>query len=177
MRNRLVVATLCGILATGCGPREEEAEPPHDAVVAAEDELRAANSRLLQAAQAGDATAFAAMFADDGEMKFPNEPPLVGPAAIQERTARDFALPGFRISWEVADWAISGSADLAVSRGSYDFGLTTPGGPVTDRGRFVGVWERNDAGEWKVTTDMISSDVPMDASAVDSASADTAAID
>ena len=172
MRNRLAVAVLYGILATGCGPREEP-EPEQDAVVAAEDELRAADSRLLQAAQAGDATAFAAMFADDGELKFPNEPALVGPAAIQERTARDFAMPGFRINWEVSDWAISGSADLAVSRGNYEFGLTTPGGPITDRGRFVAVWERNDAGEWKVTTDMISSDVPMNAAPADSASADT----
>lgn len=116
--------------------------------------------RLLAAAQAGDAAAFAALFAPDGQLLFPNRPRVTGREAIQAASAEDFAVPGFRVEWQQSDVRIAQSGDLAVSTGSYQLTLTPPSGRIEDRGKYMTVWRKVD-GEWRVAADMINTDLPM----------------
>lgn len=138
---------------------DDEAGTTTDAA-SAEEEVRAADERMLAAARARDSVAFAGMFAEDGVLMFANEPALEGASTIRERVARDFGMQDFQVSWNANDFLVAESGDLAVERGSYEMSFTTPQGRVQDRGKFLTVWRKID-GEWKVAGDMISSDLPM----------------
>lgn len=140
----------------GCAP---QSNPAVD-LAAEEAAIEAVDQRLLAAARSRDAETFAAAFAADGELLFPNRPKATGQDAIREMVAADFAIPGFDVSWEQSKLLIAQSGDLAVSTGSYDLTLSPPEGPIEDRGKYMTVWRKVD-GEWRIAADMINTDLPM----------------
>jgi uncharacterized protein (TIGR02246 family) len=145
-----VLIALCGCAAQ-----------TNTAAIRAADEaaILAADQRLLAAAGSHDAEAFAAEFAADGELLFPNRPKARGREAIRETVAADFALPGFNVSWEQSKLMVSQAGDLAVSIGSYHLRLSLAEGPIDDRGKYMTVWRKID-GQWRVAADMINTDAP-----------------
>lgn len=151
-----MVALTSVVVISGCAA---QTSPAVDLALE-EQAISEADQRLLAAAQAGDAAAFAAIFAPDGEMLFPNRPRAIGQEAIQAAAAGDFAVPGFRVTWQQSNVMIAQSGDLAVSTGNYQLTLTPPSGRIDDRGKYMTVWRKVD-GEWRVAADMINTDVPM----------------
>lgn len=157
LRLRSVAAMMVVLIAgTACA-----ADSQRGVDVAAEEEaIREVDRQLLEAAQSGDAAAFAALFAPDGQLLFPNRPPAVGRDAIRRDAAENFAVPGFSVSWEASKYIVSEAGDLAASIGTYDLVLTPPQGRIEDHGKYMTLWRKVN-GEWLIAADMINSDLPM----------------
>jgi len=127
-----------------------------------EQAIRAVDQQMLTGAQSKDAAAFAAVFAPDGQLLFPNSPAVTGRDAIQAQAARDFATPDFTVSWEASRYIIAESGDLAASIGTYQLSGTSPAGPFQDHGKYMTLWRKVD-GQWLAAADMINTDVPLPA--------------
>ena len=109
--------------------------------------------------QAGDAQAVAALYAEDAVVLYPNQPPVVGRAAIADYFTGFFAeFPHNEFELESAEIEIAG--DWAWDRGSYHWkGRPVAGGePVIDEGKYLVILRRV-AGEWKVSRDMDNSNL------------------
>lgn len=128
-------------------------------LAAEEQAIREVDRQLLIAAQARDAAAFAALFAPDGQLLFPNQPAAVGRDAIRESIEATLSAPGFSVTWEASKYIISESGDLAASIGTYDLVLTPPQGQVEDHGKYMTLWRKVD-GEWLAAADMINTNMP-----------------
>lgn len=154
-QNRLALVSLL-VASAGCAA---QSNPVVDAAAEAAA-IEAVDQQLLAAARSHDAAAFAAVFAPDGLLLFPNRPIVRGQEAIQQAIAPDFAMPGFSVTWEQSDLMLAASGDLAVSNGTYHLTFSLPDGPVEDHGKYMTVWRKVD-GEWRVAADMTNTDVPM----------------
>jgi ketosteroid isomerase-like protein len=76
------------------------------------------------------------------------------------------ASPGVAISWKATKVEVAKSGDLGFVRGTYEFNMNDANGkPVTDKGKYVEVWEKKTDGKWKCGTDTWNSDLPVSASA------------
>lgn len=155
-RVSIPTLALAALVLAGCAA---DTNPVTD-LAAEERAIRAVDRRMLAAAQGNDPSTFGAAFTEDGRMLFPNMDAVVGREAITAKATEDFAVPGFTLSWQPTHVEIARSGDLAVSSGTYELALTTPGGPVEDRGKYMTVWRKVD-GEWKVAADMMNTSVPL----------------
>ena len=100
------------------------------------------------------------MFASDGVAYRQHVDPLVGPAAFQEWSAKQFAdNPKQSATWTTDSVTVAGSGDLAIQTGQYHLTGIGPQGNREDRGRFVTVWKKVN-GEWKVAHDIGSTTMP-----------------
>jgi ketosteroid isomerase-like protein len=71
------------------------------------------------------------------------------------------ATPGYALSWQVNKVEASHGGDLAYSMGTYEGTMNdAKGKPVTDRGKYVTVWEKQPDGKWNVVADIYNSDLP-----------------
>lgn len=156
-RLKAVAACILVVLAAGnCAP---DPTPAVD-LAAEEAAIRAVDRTFMEAAQAGDAAAFAAVFAPDGQLLFPNEPAVTGREAIRAHAEEMLALPGFSVTWEASRYIIAESGDVAASIGTYDLVMTLPDGPVEDHGKYLTLWQKVD-GEWRVAADMTNTSLPL----------------
>lgn len=126
---------------------------------AAIDTTRNAYASAWRAGSAGDVTN---LYADDALVLYPNQPALVGRAAIQmyfKQFFDDFIQNEFELT--SAEIQITGS--WAFDRGTYTWkGTPKAGGPaVDDRGKFLVILKRQSDGSWKVFRDMDNSDRPL----------------
>ena len=61
---------------------------------------------------------------------------------------------------------VAKSGDLGFVSGTYEFNMNDASGkPVTDKGKYVEMWEKQADGTWKCATDTWNSDLPASASA------------
>jgi uncharacterized protein (TIGR02246 family) len=110
----------------------------------------------------GNAADVAGLYADDALVLYPNQPPVVGKAAIRtyfDRFFGDFTQNEFELT--SAEIQIAGS--WAFDRGTYRWkGTPKAGGPaVEDHGKFLVILQRQPDGSWKVARDMDNSDRPL----------------
>jgi ketosteroid isomerase-like protein len=126
--------------ASGCGgsaPAENKA---------AADEVTA---MWVNAFNAGDATALAALYADDARSTPPGGPSTIGRTQI-ETYWRDDLKAGGEVTKLSPDGSVAQGNLLHVS-GSY--GVTSKEGVVLARGQYDQLWKR-DNGQWKVQSEM-----------------------
>jgi ketosteroid isomerase-like protein len=97
----------------------------------------------------GDATALAALYADDARSTPPGGPPAIGRTQI-ETYWRDDLKAGGEVTKLTADSSIA-QGDLLQVSGSY--GVTTKDGVIMARGQYDQLWRR-DNGQWKVQSEM-----------------------
>jgi ketosteroid isomerase-like protein len=109
-----------------------------------------------------DPNTFIAFVAADGTIMPPNNPAVGGSDAILAWATATFAMPGFAVSWQATSAEVASSGDLGYTTGAYDFqGQMPDGTPMTDRGKYATVWEKQADGTWKVVVDIFNSDMPM----------------
>jgi len=126
-------ASACG----GAAPAENKA---------AADEVTA---MWVKAFNAGDATALAALYAEDARSTPPAGPPAVGRTQI-ETYWRDDLKTGGEVTKLTADGSVA-QGDLLQVSGSY--GVTSKDGVSLAKGQYDQLWKR-DNGQWKVLSEM-----------------------
>jgi ketosteroid isomerase-like protein len=103
------------------------------------------------------------MLTDDVVFLSPNEPAVIGKAAVRAWSAE--YLKAFRIHWDktVKDFTVAG--DWAFERYSYKQNDKPAGGgvSVTDTGKGLIVYHRDSGGKWRVARDAWNSDLPLPA--------------
>lgn len=124
--------------------------------------LRNADEAWSKVAGAKDVDGFVAAFAENGSILPPNSPILTGSEAIRQWMSKMMANPGFSISWQPTTVDVSTAGDLGYTIGTYELKIhDAAGNPVTDRGKYVTVWEKEPDGKWKVVADIFNSNLPL----------------
>ena len=155
-----------GLVVVGlvaCRPSEAgtEGEAPASVAPSAVDlaaaarAVRSADSAFAAAAAAQNLEASVAGLAADGIMFPPDQPPVIGRAAIREYMRQSFATPHFSVSWTTDTVVVAASGDLAYSfaRSRYTFPGRS-GAVDTAYGKGVSVWRRDADGHWRQTADI-----------------------
>ncbi len=127
---------------------------PNLAAAQEEGELAGTTEAWVEAFNAGDAAAIAAMMTEDGAVLAPNADPIVGREAIEAYWAELIAagLKGALVPVEVHT-----DGDLGYKQGTYEL---TMDGEVVDHGKWIEVWKRVE-GEWLLHRDIYNSSVAM----------------
>jgi ketosteroid isomerase-like protein len=122
--------------------------------------LAAADSAWSAAAVARDAAKVATgYYAEDGIAYPPDSPVAVGRIATAKIWTDAFADPTYNVSWKATGVELSESGDFGVTSGTYvESYKGSDGKLVTNHGKYVCVWRRNKAGEWKAVHDIWNSD-------------------
>lgn len=112
----------------------------------------AADSAWAAAAVARDAERFLALY--DPEVTFiaPNGAITRG-EPLYARWRRVFAEPGYSLAWRAEAVTVSATGDLAYTAGPWREVHVRDGAPQIGEGRYVAVWRRQAAGQWKVLVD------------------------
>ena len=127
----------------------------------AEQALRDADDAWSKAAASKDVEKTVAYYSNDANVLPPNAPITTTKDAIKKLWADLLASPGLIISWKATKVEVAKSGDLGFVSGTYEFTMNdTSGKPVTEKGKYVEVWEKQADGKWKCGTDIWNSDLP-----------------
>lgn len=133
-----------------------------DTRAADEAAIRAADSEWLEAVRAKDLERTVSFYADDASVLPVSEPIVTGKEAIRSEWAHLFAIPGFaNPTSQMTHLEVSRAGDLAHARGTYTVSLEdVDGSAVTERGKWVVVWEKQPDGAWKIAVEIYNTDSP-----------------
>ena len=121
---------------------------------AAERELLAADRSFARATSARGAEGWTSWFLEDGGMIGPGYR-VQGRAAVRDAMRAAFARPGYQIEWEPAEAHPGPGSATGFTVGSYRILTGESGGvAVVERGRYVTLWRRDEAGRWRVRLDV-----------------------
>jgi len=150
----ILIATLGLAAASVCLAADEQA-------------LRDADAQWSKAAEAKDLDKTVSYYADDAIVMPPNASAATTKEAIRSAWKEMLTTPGAAISWKATKVEVAKSGDLACVSGAYEqTTIDASGKPVTDRGKYVEVWEKQADGKWKCSADIWNSDLPATAPAL-----------
>ena len=141
----LAVFPVLGLLLSCHTPAD-----PH----AGEAALMATSRAWAQAAASGDLERVVGFWADDAIVLAPDQPAVVGKAAIREFVKQSTAIPQFSITWEPeqARLAASGELGYLVEHNRVTF-ADSAGVRHTQFGKAVTIWRKDATGAWKCIVD------------------------
>ena len=147
-----VLFTFGCVGAAGCQAQADPALATADAIA-----LRAALEAYLDAANAGDAARWAALYTEDAVMMPPNSPAVEGRAAIESWLAM---LPVKITDAEGTALEVEGAGNVAYVRGTYSMSLQIPGLPesIPQQGKLLQIYARQPAGSWLLARDIWNAD-------------------
>ena len=135
-----------------------------DTKSAIEKALRDLDAQWSAAAGAKDLDKTVSFYSDDAIVMPPNAPGATTKEAIRSIWKEVVASPGAALSWKATKVEVAKSGDLACVSGTYEqTTIDASGKPVTDRGKYVEVWEKQADGKWKCGADIWNSDLPATA--------------
>ena len=119
--------------------------------------LRQALDIEMTAVNAADPTGVASVYAQDAIFLRSHAPALQGREAIQQWLA---TAPPISMKGQVVE--IVGSGDLAYLRGTWTMTISIPGlpAPINEHGNMLLIFRKQSDGVWKITREMLNSDVP-----------------
>lgn len=156
LRTFAVVAVVAG--ASACDQQGSGLETNS---AAADETARQAHEAYVVAINTNDLDSLLAMLTEDVVYLPPNEPALVGKAAVRPWAAE--YLKAFKIHWEKTSLEFVVAGDWAFERYSYE-STETPqegGTPVEDTGKGLNIFHHDADGNWRVARDAWSSDLPL----------------
>ena len=112
------------------------------------------NAEWIEAWEKGDPERIAAIFTDDGIMLSQGGKVFKGRQEILERqkAAMQSVTPPVKVSVITVKIWLDG--DTAYETGKYKYEYAEKGKPITEEGRYVTMWKRQDDGSWKLSMDM-----------------------
>lgn len=146
----LTLAVILGMSATGC---QSSPAPLSEADIAAH---HAMSQEFLDRVHAEDWVGLSRMYAEDAVVMQPNQPALVGRAAIHDFWA---AMPPIK-ELRFADDGILGELDLAYVYGRYWLVFDLPDA-ASDEGKYLDVRRRQPDGRWLYVAEMANSSLPQ----------------
>ena len=113
----------------------------------------------MQAANAGDAAAWAALYTQDAIVLRPHGAVVQGRDAIERWLAE---LPAISDA-KGEGVEVMGYGDLGYLRGIYSMRLSLPGVPmpIEEKGKFLLICRKQSDGSWKITREIYNSDLPL----------------
>ena len=117
-------------------------------------------SQWLEDIKARDLEKWVNHYAEDGSILLPNSPPVTGRDNIRAALKGRLADPNWSLVWRPEK--IQTSERLGYVRGTYLITRTDRKTKevITDQGKYVTVYRKEQDGAWKVIEDMASSDMP-----------------
>jgi ketosteroid isomerase-like protein len=156
---RTLVLALTAALAAG----HAKAAPPtiaipngpavrvHGPIAAARDLLAAELAFEAKSVAAGAAVAMRDTMDETDGLSFEGGEPVRGAQAIF--AARGGGKPGGLLTWVPSEIFVDKAGEMGTSWGHFRFTPPVQGAPVVT-GKYVTVWRRNDAGQWKGIVDI-----------------------
>jgi ketosteroid isomerase-like protein len=143
------------LLSGACQQAASLSEQDKAAIQKAHDEF----ARMVTAEKADPAGLVAMYYATDATALPPNMPVFVGKDAI----VSGFTAMGQMKTFKVGPLAITGRGDTAFVEATYEMTGAAPvtGEVMSDKGKFLEVWQKQADGTWKAIRDMWSSDAPL----------------
>ena len=162
MRHHALLFACLGLLVFAMACKQEAPPPPPD--------TREADVKAVQDTQAAwdkdiatkDLDKVVSYFADDGSELMPNMPIATGRDNIKALLRPFQADPNFSLTCQPTHTVASKGGDMVYMVGTYSMTMSAPKGKqtITDKGKYLTVWQKQADGSWKVVADMISSDLP-----------------
>ena len=127
--------------------------------------VRETDAAKMRAWADKDADKIAFFFADDATHFSPNMPALKGRQSIRETFKERQADPSRTVSAEATSIEVSRGGDLAYVIGVYTATSTDPKTRkvMTEKGRYVTVYEKQPDGSWKGVVNMDNAEAPASA--------------
>jgi ketosteroid isomerase-like protein len=128
--------------------------------------LRDLDSQWSKAAAAKDLEQTIAFYSDDAIVFPPNAASAATKETVRNVWEDLLATPGLVIAWKPTKVKLARSREMAWVSGTYE--LTTNDAsakPVSDRGKYLEVWEKQADGNWKCAADIWNSDLAASAGA------------
>ena len=147
MRTRIAISLTSFILA--CSPAP--AKPDLEAEKAA---LMQTSRNWAATVPTGIVDSMLSYWSDDAVVMPPDEPAVVGKERIRAYVSGVLAVPGFSITWEPEQAMVSASGDVGymIERNTATF-IDSTGATVTQHGKAVTIWRKDDQGRWKCVVD------------------------
>jgi len=122
--------------------------------------LRDLDAKWAKAAAAKDVEQTTAFYSDEAIVFPPNATSAATKQAIRNGWKEMLGSPGFVISWQPTKVQVGKSAEMAWVSGTYELTMNDANGkPISDRGKYLEVWEKQTDGNWKCAADMWNSDL------------------
>jgi uncharacterized protein (TIGR02246 family) len=130
-----------------------------------QNDLRGVDScrkEYMSAWLAADANHLANVYTSDAIVLYPNQPKIVGRAAIL-RYFKDFFKQYRQDLFELTSEEVKIVGTLAFDRGRYTWRAVPRAGgdPIKDNGKYLVILQRQENGSWRVARDMDNSDRPL----------------
>jgi ketosteroid isomerase-like protein len=132
----------------GFTPAPAPAAPPPAAAAVSEADMRQVEARFAAAARQDVGAAYRAHLLPAARLHRNERSPFTGADAASGFMSATFA----RITWGILHVEVAASGDLAFIVGTYDAAAKASDGRPgsAERGFFVRVWQRDEAGAWKI---------------------------
>ena len=157
--KRFVLGMITILLAAH--PGFSQTKKPSPSAEAASERLAEAkraidkgNAEWIEAWEKGDPEMLAAIFMDDGVMLSQGGKVFKGRQQILERQKAAMQSVTRPIKVSVVTGKIWLDGDTAYETGKYKYEYAEKGKAITEEGRYVTTWKRQDDGSWKLSMDM-----------------------
>lgn len=165
MKGLSILLLATGLSVASCNPQPQPAAADGPAVAeqAAGDEasLTAADADLQQAVAEKDLDGIMAHYADDAVLLPAATPMISGKQAITEEWKHILAIPQLENTSKLIKAEASAEEDLGYTMGSYQSRMTgEDGSTVTEPGKWLSIWRKQDDGSWQIIVETYNTDVP-----------------
>lgn len=159
--RKSVLSALAVCAAVACAPKTDTASAPAAPDPAAvRHVIDSSNAVFVAALTKGDTAVMGHNYANDAIVMMSGMPAMNGRAAVVQGMAA--MLSGMTItnaSFHTTDVVVDGG--LAVEHGMYEMTVQEKGkAAMTDKGKYVTVWQKQGDGSWKIIRDISNSDTP-----------------
>ncbi len=155
IRGGTYLGLVCIFSILGCSSR-----PPASSPAADQAAVRQTDEDWSKAAQSKKVDDWVAFYSKDAVLLPPNDKKVDSQQGIRKYIGELLGAPGLAINWKPAKVEVAPSGDLAYTQGSYTLTVDVHGKPVTDQGKTLEIWKKQEDGSWKCIVDMWSSDLP-----------------
>jgi uncharacterized protein (TIGR02246 family) len=153
------LAILTSLLLLACAAQQASTSGSGRGVAGVRTQIEQLTAQFVEAFNQGDVATLAAMYDTGAVVLAPNAPPMRGRQNIQAFWA-GAKQQGFR-TLDLAVGSVEVIGSHAIDMGTYTLVVQPPGqAAVTDRGKYMVLWRRQEDGSWKLYRDMFNTSMP-----------------